>query len=87
MRRLKNEGSLADLGHSIHLDRLTYRILWADLLCLLPTTMETSTQAEVVFSGPCILKIAVRISTLLIVTLRMERGCLTLTTSTVLEAC
>lgn len=86
MRRLRNEGSLADLGHSIHLDRLTYRILWADLLCLHPPTMETSTQAEVVFSGPCILKIAVRISTLLIVTLRMERGCKILTTSTVLEA-
>jgi hypothetical protein len=75
MRILRNEGSLADLGHSIHLDKLTYRILWADLLCPHPPTMETSTQAEAVFSGPCILKIAVRTSTLLIATLRMGRGC------------
>ena len=72
MRRQRNEGSLADSGHSSHLDRLTYRILWADLLFLHPPTMEISTQAEVVFSGPCILKIVVRISTLLIVTQRME---------------
>jgi hypothetical protein len=72
MRRQRNEGSLADSGHSIHLDRLTYRILWADLLFLHPSTMEISTQAEVVFSGPCILKIVVRISILLIVTQRME---------------
>jgi hypothetical protein len=78
MRRQRNEGSPADSGHSIHLDRLTYRILWVELLCLHPPTkltiMETITQAAVVFSDLCILRIAVRISTLLIITLRMERG-------------
>jgi hypothetical protein len=78
MRRQRNEGSPADSGHSIHLDRLTYRILWVELLCLHPPTkltiMETSTQVGVVFSDLCILRIAVRISTLLIITLRMERG-------------
>lgn len=79
MRRQRKDGSPADSGFSIHLDRLTYRILWEELLCLHPpptkdTFMETSTQAAVVLSDLCILRIAVRISTLLIITLRMERG-------------
>ena len=65
MRRQRNEGSPADSGHSNYLDRLTYRIHWADILCLhLLIIMETNNnQAEKLCSDLCILRIAVRIST------------------------
>ena len=65
MRRQRNEGSPADSGHSNYLDRLTYRILWADILCLhLLIIMETNNNhAEKLCSDLCILRIAVRIST------------------------